>query len=64
MNGDTTNLILGRAENNCLISRSLHGLLMKAGNEDLARLAWRIYLNSSSVANLAGDNLGVESGLD
>ena len=55
--------LLTRAENNCLLIHSLHGLLTSSGQVDLARLAWLGYLNSSAAAEMIGDVLEVEGNL-
>jgi hypothetical protein len=59
MDAALTCQILVRAETNCLISRSLYGLLIERNEEDLARLAWAAYLNSSAAAEACGESLGV-----
>jgi len=64
MDADTASQILGKAENNCLISRSLRGLLLASGQDDLAGLAMAIHQNSRDAAELAGEIMGVEPNVD
>jgi len=55
--------LLSHAEHNCLLTLSLHGLLTKSGQIDLARLAWLAYTNCSAAAEMIGDALEVEANL-
>ena len=55
--------LLARAENNCSLTLSLHGLLKAKGLDDLARLAWLAYANSSAAAEMIGDVLEVEASI-
>ena len=61
MESDQVSRLLSRAEANCMLALSLHGLLTSSGQIDMARLVWLVYSNSSFVAELCGDALEVEA---
>lgn len=61
MESDKVSKLLSRAEANCMLALSLHGLLTSSGQIDLARLVWLVYNNSSLVAEICGDELEVEA---
>lgn len=52
---------LSSSEKACHLTLSLHGLLKASGQEDLARIAWTIYLETSAAAEILGDELEVEA---
>ena len=60
MDTSTTLGIIGSAERSALASLTLHDLLIKKDEADLARLAWIIYLEASHSAETMGEAIGVD----
>ena len=61
MHGKHILTLMGRAENNALLSLSLHDLLIEKDLHAEARVAWVLYLNASQNAESLGESLGIEA---